>query len=59
MITFPAMGLASCIPLPPDKINAALLSLQLLKSEEGQKLREKHQGSVKRLRVKLAQMVSQ
>lgn len=49
------VGFMYTTALPPDKINAALLSLQLLKSEEGQKLREKHQGSVKRLRVKLAQ----
>ena len=49
------VGFMYTTALPPDKINAALLSLQLLKSEEGQKLREKHQGSVKRLLVRLAQ----
>lgn len=49
------VGFMYTTALPPDKINAALQSLKLLKSEEGQKLREKHQGSVKQLRVKLAQ----
>ena len=41
--------------LPPDKVFAAVKSLEILKSEEGQQLREKHQINVKRLRTKLVQ----
>lgn len=41
--------------LPPDKAYAALVSLDILKSEEGQKLRQRHQANVKLLRTKLIQ----
>jgi len=41
--------------LPPDKAYAAYESLEILKSEEGQKLRETHQNNVKMLRTKLVQ----
>jgi len=39
--------------LPPDKISAALTSLDILKNEEGQMLRQQHQENVKKLRNKL------
>ena len=39
--------------LPPDKISAALTSLDILKNEEGQMLRQRHQENVKKLRNKL------
>ena len=39
--------------LPPDKIYAALTSLEVLKSKEGQLLRQRHQDNVKKLRTKL------
>ena len=41
--------------LPPDKIYAALTSLEILKSEEGRNLRERHQANVRLLRTKLVQ----
>lgn len=40
--------------LPPDKIFAALKSLEILRSEEGQLLRQRHQANVKKLRAKLS-----
>lgn len=39
--------------LPPDKICAALTSVEILKSEEGEILRQRHQENVKLLRTKL------
>jgi len=39
--------------LPPDKVYAALTSLDVLKSEEGEELRKKHQSNAKKLRTKL------
>ena len=42
--------------LPPDKISAALTSLDILKNEEGRMLRQRHQENVKKLRNKLLRM---
>jgi len=39
--------------LPPDKVYAALTSIDILKSEQGEKLRRRHQSNSQKLRTKL------
>ena len=41
--------------LPPDKVYAAYKSIEILRSEEGQALREQHQANVRQLKTKLIQ----
>ncbi|XP_002154275.1 5-aminolevulinate synthase, erythroid-specific, mitochondrial isoform X1 [Hydra vulgaris] len=41
--------------LPPDKVYAAYKSIEVLKTKEGQALRQKHQANVRQLKTKLIQ----